>query len=79
MRNILLGFLLVFSSQVNAEIKTKEQADKFIGDYCVSLVNEIQKAVIRQGDLAKEEKWDEFMKTGTWISGVADVYSKLCK
>ena len=29
--------------------------------------------------LAAKEEWEDFMKTGYWIGGLADVYSKLCK
>ncbi len=79
MKKILIGFILLNAFNAHAEIKTKEQADKFLDGYCIALVNEIEKAVEKQKIQAKKEDWEDFMKTGAWISGVADVYAKLCK
>ena len=44
MKKILFSFSLLATSSVNAEITTREQADKFLDNYCIALVNEIQKA-----------------------------------
>ena len=68
---------MVFNTQ--AEITTKEQADKFLHGYCIALVNEIEKAFEKQKDLSKASQWDEFMKQGAWIAGLSDIYNKLCK
>jgi hypothetical protein len=48
MKKILFIFSLMATSSVNAEITTREQADKFLDNYCIALVNEIQKAVEKQ-------------------------------
>ena len=79
MKKIFALTCLLTTFNVQAEITTKEQADKFLHDYCIALVNEIEKAVEKQKVLANKENWDEFMKTGAWISGISDIYSKLCK
>lgn len=79
MKKILVFILFISTFNTQAEITTKEQADKFLNSYCIALVNEIEKAVEKQKKQAKDNDWDNFMKTGAWISGISDVYSKLCK
>jgi len=79
MKKIFFIVFLTATFNVNAEITTKEQADKFLDKYCIALVNEIEKAVEKQKQQAAKEDWQEFFKTGGWIDGVAGVYSKLCK
>ncbi|MEM1188291.1 MAG: hypothetical protein AAGI72_07180 [Pseudomonadota bacterium] len=76
-----LGALtLSLSSAVQSqEITTEDQAEAFLQEYCVSLVNEIAKAVDLQRGYATREEWDKFMEQGAWIAGVADVYGSLCK
>ncbi len=71
--------LLTITYNANAEITTKKQADQFLSQYCIALVNGIEKTVEKQKQQAKKRKWDEFSKSGRWISGLADIYSKLCK
>ena len=79
MKKTLFILLVAFTCNASAEITTKEQADKFLDQYCIALVNEIEKAVDKQKVLASKEDWESFMETGAWIGGIADVYSKLCK
>ena len=79
MKKIFTGILMFIALSAHAEIKTKEQADKFLDGYCIALVNEIEKAVEKQKIQAKKEDWENFMKTGAWISGISEVYSNLCK
>ncbi len=79
MKKILIATFLLSTFSAQAEIKTKEQADKFLNGYCIALVNEIEKAAEKQKNQAEKEDWIRFTETGTWISGIADVYNKLCK
>lgn len=77
----LLGaFALLFSIAAQSqEIKTEAEAEAFLQQYCVSLINEIAKAVELQEEYAAGEEWDKFMEQSAWISGVADVYGNLRK
>ena len=70
-----LIFTIATQSQ---EIKTEAEAEAFLQEYCVSLINEIAKAVELQKGYAAREEWDEFMEQSAWIAGVADVYGNLC-
>ncbi len=79
MKSLFIAILMFTAVNAQAEITTKEQADQFINTYCITLVNEIEKAANKQTTLAEKEDWGNFMKTGTWISGLADIYSKLCR
>lgn len=67
------------ASAHSQEITTEEQAEQFLKQYCVALVNEISKAVNLQTKHAAKKDWDKFMEQGDWIAGVADVYGNLCK
>ncbi|MEM8942191.1 MAG: hypothetical protein AAGC91_08540 [Pseudomonadota bacterium] len=71
--------LAVSASAKAQEITTAAEAQDFLDDYCVALVNEISKAVDRQKGHAEREEWDKFMEQGAWIAGVSDVYGNLCK
>lgn len=76
----LLAMLALNSQWLAAdEIKSQADAQAFLGGYCIGLVNETAKAVDRQLVDASKEEWDEFMKQGGYISGLADVYGNLCK
>ena len=76
---IFIILITLLASSAHSEITTKTQAEKFLEHYCVALINEIAKADEKLTEQAAKEDWDSFYKTGAWISGVADVYSKLCK
>lgn len=74
------AFALVFSALSHAQdITTESQAEAFLKNYCVALINEVAKATKLQEQYAAQEAWDEFMEQGAWISGLADVYGNLCK
>lgn len=80
MKKVIFIILFILSaSSAHSEITTKKQADEFLEQYCVVLINEISKADEKLTEHAAKEDWDGFYKTGAWLSGVADVYSKLCK
>jgi len=79
MKKYFLIVALTLSSSASAEISTEEDAAKFLRKYCITLVNEISKAVDSQKVHASRGEWEEFMKQGAYISGVSNVYSNLCK
>ncbi|MEM8562991.1 MAG: hypothetical protein AAGF57_12185 [Pseudomonadota bacterium] len=71
--------IMLFTARVVAtEIDSAEQADAFLDQYCVALVNEIAKAVKRQESYSAKDEWQKVGEQGAYIAGVADVYSKLC-
>jgi hypothetical protein len=80
---LIFGFLLFF--QINNTIfaaqkfKTKDEADKYLYSYCVDLVSFTKEVVNKQEELAKEEKWREFMEHGTLVQGASQIYSNFCK
>ena len=48
-----------YSGYSNAEITTKKQADQFINQYCISLVNQLEKSLtIKKGIKGDEEILD---------------------
>jgi hypothetical protein len=79
----IFSFLLL--SQLNNPIfaaqkfKTKDEADKYLYSYCVDLVSFTKEVVNKQEELAKEEKWREFMEHGTLVQGASQIYSNFCK
>jgi len=84
MKKILIfSFLLL--SQVNNPIfaaqkfQTKDEADQYLYSYCVDLVSFTKEVVNKQEELAKEEKWREFMEHGTLVQGASQIYSNFCK
>ena len=80
MKKVIFSVLfMLLASSAHSDITTKKQADEFLEKYCVALINEISKADEKLTEQAAKEDWDGFYKTGAWISGVAYVYSKLCK
>ena len=79
-KKLLAMAMFIFTAQVSAnEISTKKEADEFLGNYCIALVNEIAKAVKRQDAHSKKQEWQQVGEQGAYIAGVADVYSKLCR
>lgn len=58
---------------------TKQQADNFLGKYCIELVNGISDAYDSQLVAVNAKDWKTFFEKGRWIGGLADVYSKVCK
>jgi len=78
MKKLMIAIIMLSAVSVRAEIDTKEQADKFLDDYCVVLVNEIEKASIRRKAQVEEGHWRKVRKTDSWIYGVSEVYANLC-
>ena len=74
---ILIGNLLSLESQ--AKIKTKVEADNFLNEYCIEIVNAIKEAYETQIMSIKNNDLKKFGEQGLWIGGLSDVYSKLCK
>ncbi len=77
------------SGNIYAEITTKKQAQEFINQYCISLVNEFKKTLKEKNELQKsaekveEENFAELLLVGAAIekdfNRFIDVYTKLCK
>lgn len=84
MKKILI-FSFLFLSQLNYPIiatqkfQTKEEADKFLSQYCVDLVSFTKDVVKRQEQLAKDQKWKEFLEHGGLIQGASQIYYNFCK
>ena len=78
---MLLFLLLLSTSQlnVNAKINNKEEAEKFLDNYCIEIVNSIKDAYELQIKSVSNQDWKTFGEQGGWIGGLADVYSKLCE
>ena len=74
---ILIGNLLSLESQ--AKIKTKVEADNFLNEHCIEIVNAIKEAYETQIMSIKNNDLKKFGEQGLWIGGLSDVYSKLCK
>ena len=80
---IIFSFLLllqlnnpIFATQ---KFKTKDEADKYLNSYCLDLVSFTKEVVNKQEELAKEEKWREFIEHGTLVQGASQIYSNFCK
>ena len=74
---ILIVNLLSLESQ--AKIKTKIEADNFLNQYCIEIVNAIKEAYETQISALNENDLKKFGEQGRWIGGLSDIYSKLCK
>ena len=79
--NIFKIFLItiLLSNPAIAKIETKSQADKFLNNYCIEIVNSIETLYEDQKNLISKNEWKGFFEKGTLITTLADVYSKLCK
>ena len=74
---ILLSNQVLIESQ--AKIKTKVEADNFLNEYCIEIVNAIKEAYETQILSLKNNDLRKFGEQGRWIGGLSDIYSKLCK
>ena len=76
-------FLILISNEFllksQAKIKTKLEADNFLNEYCIEIVNAIKEAYETQIMSIKNNDLKKFGEQGLWIGGLSDVYSKLCK
>ena len=84
MKKIILLLLFpitisIVKTPVFSKIESKQEAQKFLNEYCIEIVDNIKKSYIRQNEAIKISDWDSFGKEGKWIYGLSDVYSKLCK
>ena len=73
-------FVIIFSlhiSTANASIETNIDARRFLSNYCVTLVNEIEKSYQKQLDAIENNKMIEFTKVSKYIYGVSDLYDNL--
>ena len=61
------------------KIKTKLEADNFLNEYCIEIVNAIKEAYETQIISVKNNDLRRFGEQGRWIGGLSDIYSKLCK
>ena len=73
---ILISNEFLLKSQ--AKIKTKLEADNFLNEYCIVIVNAIKEAYETQIISIKNNELGKFREQGLWIGGLSDVYSKLC-
>ena len=79
---IILGSLVLFVASpfnANAKINDKEEANKFLANYCIEIVSSIKDAYEAQIESVSNQDWKTFGDKGRWIGGLADVYSKVCK
>ena len=75
-------FILIsndFFLKSHAKLKTKVEADNFLNEYCIEIVNAIKDAYETQIISIKNNDLKKFGEQGRWIGGLSDVYSKLCK
>ena len=82
---VVFSFLLLilisneFLLKSQAKIKTKLEADNFLNEYCIEIVNAIKEAYETQIISIKNNDLKKFGEQSLWIGGLSDVYSKLCK
>ena len=76
-------FLILISNEFllksQAKIKSKLEADNFLNEYCIEIVNAIKEAYEIQIISIKNNDLKKFGEQGRWIGGLSDTYSKLCK
>ena len=76
-------FLILISNEFllksQAKIKTKLEADNFLNEYCIEIVNAIKEAYETQIIALEDNDLKKFGEQGHWIGGLSDIYSKLCK
>ena len=75
---IIIFFIFSFNTISLAKVKNEKEAE-FLNFYCLELVKTIESSYYEQVEAAKLNNWETFIEKGRWITGVAEVYSKLCK
>ena len=79
---LIVSILLIYSDLIlstNAKLKNKDDANKFLNEYCIEIVNAIKEAYETQVIAIEEKDLKKFSEQALWIGGLSDVYSKLCK
>lgn len=74
---LFVALFLMNTSDANADVETDIDARRFLSNYCITLVNEIEKSYQKQLDALEKNKMIEFTKVSKYIYGVSDLYDKL--
>ncbi len=74
---LLAALFLMNISDANADVETDVDARRFLSNYCITLVNEIEKSYQKQLDALEKNKMIEFTKVSKYIYGVSDLYDNL--
>lgn len=74
---LLVALFLMNISDANADVETDVDARRFLSNYCITLVNEIEKSYQKQLDALEKNKMIEFTKVSKYIYGVSDLYDNL--
>lgn len=79
-KSIIVTFLFIFLfslSKANSEITSQEEASSFLSEYCITMVDEIEKSYKKQLEAIEKNRITQFHKTGKWIYGISELYSNL--
>ena len=74
---LFVALFLINTSDANADVETDIDARRFLSNYCITLVNEIEKSYQKQLDALEKNKMIEFTKVSKYIYGVSDLYDNL--
>lgn len=74
---LFVALFLMNTSDANADVETDIDARRFLSNYCITLVNEIEKSYQKQLDALEKNKMIEFTKVSKYIYGVSDLYENL--
>ena len=74
---LIVALFLMNTSDANADVETDIDARRFLSNYCITLVNEIEKSYQKQLDALEKNKMIEFTKVSKYIYGVSDLYDNL--
>lgn len=74
---LFAALFLMNTSDANADVETDIDARRFLSNYCIILVNEIEKSYQKQLDALEKNKMIEFTKVSKYIYGVSDLYDNL--
>ncbi|MAV44532.1 MAG: hypothetical protein CMA30_08680 [Euryarchaeota archaeon] len=74
---LFAALFLMNISDANADVETDVDARRFLSNYCITLVNEIEKSYQKQLDALEKNKMIEFTKVSKYIYGVSDLYDNL--
>ena len=74
---LFVVLFLMNTSDANADVETDIDARRFLSNYCITLVNEIEKSYQKQLDALEKNKMIEFTKVSKYIYGVSDLYDNL--